>query len=59
MAAYGSGFYTVLEKVSEKYLPLSNLNSLNHLDHKIKCFNKFSNQPHEYYACFMAIEEKR
>lgn len=59
MATYGSGYYNVLEKVSQKYLGLHNLNSLNHLDNKIKCYNKFSNQPHEYYACFMEIEEKR
>lgn len=59
MTTYGSAYFNVLEKISNQFLGLHNLNSLTHLENKLKCFTQYSNQPHEYYACFMQVEEKR
>ena len=56
MATYGENYFRVLEKTSSNYLALHNLNALNSLDLKLKCYKQHQQQPHEYYQCFRNIE---
>ena len=55
MTAYGEGYFKVLEKINNDYLGMHNLNTLSHIENKIKCYKQFSSQPHEYYECFTQI----
>lgn len=48
-----------MERISQQFLPLHNLNSLTHLDAKLACYNQFSTMPHEYYECFFRVEDRR
>ena len=48
-----------MERISQQFLPLHNLNSLSHLEAKLNCYQQFSNKPHEYYECFFQVEDKR
>lgn len=59
MATYGEFYYKVLEQISNDYLGLHNLNNLQQLEAKIKCYQQFSNKPHDYYECFRNIEQQR
>lgn len=59
MTTYGEGYYRVMERISQQFLGLHNLNSLAHLERKIHCYQQFPSQPHEYYECFFKVEDRR
>ena len=46
MTTYGEGYYRVMERISQQFLGLHNLNSLAHLERKIHCYQQFPSQPH-------------
>ena len=58
MATYGELYFKVLERTSNQYLGLHNLNVLDQLDRKANCFTQFGKQPSEYYNCFRNIERQ-
>lgn len=48
-----------MERISQQFLGLHNLNSLAHLERKIQCYSQFAAHPHEYYECFLQVEDRR